>query len=374
MVKHYEPPTSIPRARRKEFEAELRALSLDKRVMIDGKPKWAVRTEHQQWAEFVRESTPLHYMYEKLRNVSITTVLKNVEAVLGEVPAVLGSHVGSNLALLFQKTDVLCLISREGLSLYASEIEVLDRIVAAKVIPKPTVAKSVSMLTMGHRGVGINYAGSIDRPLNELAYTPEVQRQIHEVAAWAENPDPFGRIVIFAGPPGTGKSFAVRALVTMSECTEWVIVPPNLVPRLASPDMVQVLTDERNEEGPLGLIVEDADALLRERASGNDENVVSQILNLGEGITGDLADLRIILTTNVARLQIDKALLRKGRLFKFVQFDKLDPTRASALYKHLTGNEFEFREPIALSDVYGMAADHDTNVQEPSQEGFGQYA
>lgn len=374
MAHRYESLRSIPRVRKKEFEAQIRELSLDKRAKLDPTLRWTVRTEHAVWMEFLRETAPMHCLYEKLRSVSITTVLHNIEAVIGEPPAVLSCRVGSELAVLFQSHDVLCILNRDGMTLYSSNIALLHRIVEAEVTPKVSVAKSVSLLTVGHRGVAINFAGSIDRPLSEFNYTPEVQKQIREVADWAERPDPFGRIVIFAGPPGTGKSFAVRALVTETECVEWVIVPPSLVPRLASPDLVQVLIDERNEEGPLGLIVEDADTLLRERASGNDENVVAQILNLGEGITGDIADLRIVLTTNVARLQIDKALLRKGRLFKFVQFDKLEPDRAAALYKHLTGRDHEFREPIPLSDVYGLANDHDTNVKEPSSDGFGQYA
>lgn len=373
MVKRYEPPTSIPRVKKKAFEAEIRKLAQDKRVLLEDSTKWVVRAEHSQWAEFLRESAPLHCMYEKLRNVSVEKVLKSLEALVNEVPAVVSSMFGTNLAVLFQRSDMLCLISREGVSLYSSDAELMERIASANVIPKVSVAKSVSMLSAGNRGIGINCAGTIDRPLNELAYSPEVQRQIHQVAEWAENPDPFGRIVIFAGPPGTGKSFAVRALITVTESVEWVIVPPNLVPRLSSPDMVQVLTDERSEDGPLGLIIEDADSLLRERVTGNDENVVSQLLNLGEGITGDLADLRIVMTTNVARLQIDKALLRKGRLFKFVQFDKMDPERATTLFKYLAGKDHEFRDPIALSDVYALANEHETDFKEPSGDGFGQY-
>lgn len=358
---------------KKKFETELRDVARDQRCLPAEDSQWTMRTEHAEWIFLHRETKPLHYLHVRSREASIKATVNGLETVLGEPPAVLSTHYGNNVAVVFQNADVLCLLSREGMSLYASDFEVLDRIVQANVVPKVSQARSVNLLSSGKHGIQISFAGHIDRPLNEKAYPAHVRQQIREVAAWAENPNPFGRIAIFAGPPGTGKSFAVRALITETEHVEWVIVPPHLVSRLAGPDMVQVLIDQRSEEGPLGLIVEDADTLLRERAAGNDENVISQVLNLGEGIPGDIADLRIVMTTNVARLQIDKALLRKGRLFKFVQFDKLEPEHAAALYKDLTGKEHTFRDPVALSDVYGLANEHDTNVQEPSLDGMGQY-
>jgi len=359
-----------------KFEEELRELACDKRVALDGNAKWTVKVECGQWADFKRESVPLHHMHRKLREVSIKLVLEKLEAAIGEPFTVLSCTLGHGLAVLFQEADVFCVLVKDGVTLYSSDAEILDHLVREKVIPQVSQAKSVNLLNAGGgRGIQIQFAGCIDRPLNDLNYAPEVASQIRDVLSWVASSDPFGRIVIFAGPPGTGKSFAVRALVTETENVEWVIVPSHLVSRLAGPDMVQVLLEERGAaEGPLGLIVEDADSLLRERLAGNDENVVSQLLNLGEGLTGDLANIRIILTTNVARLQIDKALLRKGRLYKFVQFNALAPERAAALFKTLTGRDHEFRDPIALSDVYGLANEHDTNVKEPSTDGFGQYA
>lgn len=359
-------------SQKRRFENEIREIAKDKRLGLPSH-SWTMKTDHDAWVNFEREG-PIHYMWQRFQEISPSQVVVRLEGVLGELPAVMTSHYGLGVALLFQKHDLLCIVTKEGMTLYSPHVESLATVREAKVVPDISLAKSIHLMSHGTRGLSINFAGHVNRPLLEANYTPEIVDAIRGVTEWVESPTPYGRIAIFSGPPGTGKSYAVRAVITDTEDVEWVLCPPSVVGRLASPDMAQVLLQERNSEGPLGIIVEDADALLRARDAGNDENVVSQLLNVGDGLMGDITDIRLILTTNCPRLQIDQALLRPGRLYRFIQFEKLDGPQARALYQSLTGRECDqsFADPISLSEVYALANDHTTHVK-PKNEKFGQY-
>jgi len=351
----------------KKHEREEVMRDLTCKGLKPGAHGWEIRTTDHHWTEFYRATSPMHEFHtEKFRDASIAEVIGNLVKVVGEDYSVVSSMFGSGFAALFPTVDLMMIVSTTNsefsISFYCPDQNVLKRIVDAKIVPASSRKKAVYLLISTSRGVELSFAGRINRPLQTLNYAAPTAQEIINVARWAENPDPYGRITVFAGPPGTGKSFAVRAVITETENVEWVIVPPQLVPQLTSPSMIQTIFHEREQDGPLGLIIEDADALLRQREQ-NDENVVGQLLNLGDGLLGDIADMRLILTTNVERLQIDKALLRPGRLYKFLQFDRLSPQQASKLYTEMTGKTREFHDWITLSEVYCLANEHSTSFQ-----------
>lgn len=362
--------------KRAEREQVMRELTC-KGASLTVQPNWEVRSTHHHWTEFYRATSPMHEVHmEKFRDVSVESVLDAIVKVVGEPYVVFASHMGRGFAGHFPTVDLFMLVTNDntefGVSFYCPDPNVIKRIIDAKVVPPSCKAKTVHLLISTVRGIELSFAGRINRPLHLSNYAAHTAQEILRVARWAEAPDPYGRITVFAGPPGTGKSFAVRAVITETEQIEWIIVPPQLVHQLTSPAMIQTIFREREGEGPMGLIVEDADSLLRQREQ-NDENVVGQLLNLGDGLLGDIADMRLILTTNVEKLQIDKALLRPGRLHKFVQFDPLSPEEAAKLYTELTGKSYMFDRPITLSEVYCLANEHSTEFRTKPQEAGGQY-
>lgn len=107
---------------------------------------------------------------------------------------------------------------------------------------------------------------------------------------------------------------------------------------------------------PEVLVMEDADHGIVRRTVDN-FSIISEIANLCDGIPGQILDARIIATTNAARLDIDEALVRPGRLAHAVTFTLLEPQHAQRIYDRLTGNtgRVRFREHCSLAQVYQAA-------------------
>ena len=113
------------------------------------------------------------------------------------------------------------------------------------------------------------------------------------------------------------------------------------------------------------LVLEDADKCLV-TMDKNNINSIQSLLNLGDGILGSLLDLRIIATTNAKELDMEEALVRKGRLSRMLEVGPLDLATASGVFKRLlpgkklppelSGQPDGF--VISLADTYGLARDH----------------
>ena len=85
----------------------------------------------------------------------------------------------------------------------------------------------------------------------------------------------------------------------------------------------------------------------------------------------------MIISTNVPKTEIDPAVLRAGRLNAYIEVPPVDKEQANAIYKRLSGKEFDFKEKtVTLADVYGKANESQNNfkVAKKKQEDTGQYA
>lgn len=195
-------------------------------------------------------------------------------------------------------------------------------------------------------------AGVIDTLFEPSNYPSDVVRGLKHVVEDLQNPNPCGNITILEGEPGTGKTYFLRSLVNQLRDVRFVLMPANLVGQIFSPNFISSLS--RVKEGQVTvLLIEDADFLLIARASDN-MSEISSLLNLGDGILGRVFDLRIICTTNIRTKEIDKAILRDGRLCKHIKFDHLDSDQASSIYYRLT-NDKKVIEPCTLASVYKKA-------------------
>ena len=322
---------------------------------------WRMKSEVRSGL-ILRRRGVMHKLQRDIGSECPSALVNRLRTALNDEPHTLGSFYGGAVALYFPKEDLLCNLTDVDVSLVTPNAELLERL--SDVLPPVWQKDSIHVLISGMDGPELTYAGKLGASFQPDNYEADVTDTLKAVFAWAEAPKPYGRIVILRGPPGTGKSYAGRAMITETDGVEWVYVPPTSVVSLTRPDMIDILIRGRLTTGPLGLLVEDADALLRARVGDND-NMVAQLLNLGDGIPGEIADLRIVLTTNVERLEIDKAILRQGRLFKMIEFGKLSPERAAAVYRRESGGkEREFQEPENLADVYGLAHEHTTGVKD----------
>jgi hypothetical protein len=171
-------------------------------------------------------------------------------------------------------------------------------------------------------------------------------------------------LIIFYGKSGTGKTSYIRYL--SSQITKpKLFVPSSLTKKIGSPEFLNLLNDYHNSV----LIIEDADALLKKR-SNEDDHVITNLLNLSDGMLSDFFHLQIICTFNSDLTQVEPALLRKGRLIAQYYFKELTVEKTRRLckslgYKYIPDKEMtladifhleerEFQTPLALRGAIGF--------------------
>jgi hypothetical protein len=216
----------------------------------------------------------------------------------------------------------------------------------------------VYVLINSQSGPRLESFGVGSTPLERDNYNPESLEDYDAVVEDLRSANPKGRLAIFDGAPGTGKTFMIKGLLADVPDALFVLVPVSIVPDLASPAMINAIIEANRFKGdrPAIFIIEDADNCLGGRDASN-VNAVSALLNLGDGIIGALADIRLVCTTNLKDADLDDAVIRSGRLSRKVHVEKLRVEVARHLYQKLTGKLSEINYPTSLSDVYAMARD-----------------
>lgn len=164
-------------------------------------------------------------------------------------------------------------------------------------------------------------------------------------------------VVLFHGSPGTGKTHYIRHL--LKELTvlqkRVIYIPPTLVEAMTDPGLVSFLTTNIiEEERDTILLIEDAEPLLesREDQGGIRTTGISNLLNSTDGLLNDVLGLVVICTFNTELKNIDKALLRPGRLLARKEFKKIKKENLAKAAEILGINLVEDDIP---SDSYSIA-------------------
>jgi energy-coupling factor transporter ATP-binding protein EcfA2 len=158
-------------------------------------------------------------------------------------------------------------------------------------------------------------------------------------------------LYLFHGEPGTGKTTYIKYLASVLK-RDVIYVPVAFIDSLVDPSFLPALLKKRHSV----LVIEDAEKALLAREPGDSSSLVSAILNITDGIMGNVFSISVIATYNSPRAGIDKALLRKGRLKGEHKFDKLP---VEQVQKILDDNKINFtaKEPMSLAEIF--------NTQEP---------
>lgn len=156
-------------------------------------------------------------------------------------------------------------------------------------------------------------------------------------------------LVLLTGAPGTGKSSMLMHLTTVCSDldTKFVFMPAVYASMLVDPSFISFAIASLNG---CVLVLEDAEDVLRDRASGGNSSSVSNILNITDGILGKLVNIKIVATINKADT-VDEALKRKGRLKLSYTFEKLNIDKANALFQKLGINRTT-TVPLTLAEIY----------------------
>lgn len=225
------------------------------------------------------------------------------------------------------------------------------------VVPDDSVDKTVtfSVISRGPSGFGVM---SRKLPVTQFShdnYNDVVVSEVNLAVQDFSDANPSGRLLILEGPPGTGKTYLIRALASKLEDLKFLIIDPSFVPELVGPSLINLLANEADNGGKMVLVLEDADDALVPRDGAN-MSLISSLLNITSGLYGQLFDLRVLATTNQKLKNIDAALLRPGRLCAHINVGALTQDKAQKVWERESGQTTKYFGPTTLSDVYHAAA------------------
>ena len=208
---------------------------------------------------------------------------------------------------------------------------------------------------------GLNFAsvGEIYHSFSADNYTVEISSTFDFLCAELSKEQLQNKFTLLSGPPGTGKTHFVRALISSLSNTAIINLDQSVASNFSSSQILSALLKfkQENDFQSILFLIEDADYLILTRSLDN-MGPLSSLLNASDGILGDIFNLRILATTNAKKIEIEKALLRPGRLLKHVEFGLLSTTQANQIFarlaseKNLVAPENIFTASKSLAEIY----------------------
>ena len=234
-----------------------------------------------------------------------------------------------------------------------------------KYINKPKYVSKIHLIVKaGYGGFTLNDFNvkkvKVDVGLN---YGEEFEKKHKMIMSSLKDLNKTGLIMLH-GLPGTGKSTYIKYLTSKLK-KKFIFFPSNMAEDLTSPSFIDFMINQKDSI----LVIEDAEKLIRPRESFS-SNGISNLLNVTDGILGDIMKLKIIATHNTKKEQIDDALMRKGRLIVEHEFGKLPSNSVEKLFKHLKiEHTKEDIKEMTLTDVYNFK--EESFIKKSSKIGFG---
>jgi hypothetical protein len=171
-------------------------------------------------------------------------------------------------------------------------------------------------------------------------------------------------LYLFHGFPGTGKSTYIKYLIHQLK-KKVIFLSPKMAGDLDNLNMTSFLIANRNSV----LVIEDAEELISSRDNIRNSNL-SMLLNMTDGILGESLGIQIIATFNTDLKNIDKALLRKGRLTSIYEFKYLAVDKTNDLLKSL-GHNIEVTTPLPLAEIFNFDINNNYEPKLKKAVGFG---
>jgi hypothetical protein len=190
-----------------------------------------------------------------------------------------------------------------------------------------------------------NYPRAVAEPLDALFTT--------------SRPYDSGKLILWHGEPGTGKTTALRALIRewMDWCSIHYVADPEKL--FASTgyllDVIGKTDPDTNHDVETArwrlLIAEDSDEFLRVSARQEAGAALGRLLNLSDGILGQGSNTLILLTTNERLDRLHPAVVRPGRCLAQVEFTRFSVAEAAQWLPQAVPRTAKPTEPKTLAEL-----------------------
>lgn len=169
-----------------------------------------------------------------------------------------------------------------------------------------------------------------------------------------EGPMSGGRLAVFHGPPGTGKTRFLQSLASSWApwCDVHYVVDPDEMFNAAPYLYRVVLGDSRTDRWRL-VVMEDGDEFIASDGKKRSGAAVSRLLNVADGLIGQGLKVQFLISTNVEELAFNSAIVRSGRCGAQIEFPHFGLDEADEwLLAHGIETDLPEDSTFPLSDLY----------------------
>lgn len=171
-------------------------------------------------------------------------------------------------------------------------------------------------------------------------------------------------IIILHGKPGTGKTSYIRNLISENRDIMFYWVDSSMFNYIDSSEFVDFVTTCKNAV----FVLEDSESLLTSRDEEHNP-AMQTLLSISDGMLGDSLKLKFICTFNTDLKNIDKAILRKGRMKVKYEFKELETDKVKGIFRKI-GIDEKLAKPMTISDAYNYAEDNGNESTSVKKVGF----
>ncbi len=291
----------------------------------------------------------------------------------------LGDGWSVHLLLAARRPEVQVMVT-------ASSASLADEVMGAvrQAVPPAQANDGKARLTLWTVGIGVSpnrHRRWVDTPRwDSIAanYPGEVGTALTHLTELPGPPEHGGRLLVWYGEPGTGKTTAIRSLG--HEWREWADLHFVLDPEafFGSPEYLMHVVADEDLWDPRALstsrwkvlVVEDADELIRADARIDAGASMSRLLNLTDGILGHGLRVLLLITTNEPIRGLHPAVVRPGRCLADVQFRPFTRAEAEAWLGRVAPVP---SGDLTLAELYRSCGDLDPVTAHRQPDGDGRY-